>query len=91
MIAAAVQAVLLLPGGGWQIVGGRRPAMIIGAVFSVSRHGAVGPGLQCLVVLLAMAVFRVSGAFLVRRPARSWVTSPDMGDPVARWSPSSRW
>lgn len=69
VIAAAVQAVLLLPGGRMADRRGRRPAMIIGAVFSVSGMVLLALGSSVWLFYFAMAVFGVSGAFLGPAPS----------------------
>ncbi len=69
LVAALVQAVLLLPAGRMADNTGRRPAMIIGAVTSVAAMVALAAGTQVWLFMLAMAVFGVSGAFLGPAPA----------------------
>lgn len=69
VIAAAVQAVLLLPGGRLADRRGRKPAMIIGSVFSVAGMVLLALGSQVWLFYFAMAVFGVSGAFLGPAPS----------------------
>ncbi|MCB0915693.1 MAG: MFS transporter [Actinobacteria bacterium] len=69
LVAALVQAVLLLPAGRMADNRGRRPAMIIGAVMSVAAMVALAAGTQVWLFMMAMAIFGVSGAFLGPAPA----------------------
>jgi MFS family permease len=69
LVAALVQAVLLLPAGRMADNTGRRPAMIIGSAASVLAMVALSLGTQVWLFMLAMVVFGVSGAFLSPAPA----------------------
>jgi MFS family permease len=68
LVAAAVQAVLLLPAGRWADQRGRRPAMILGSAASVAGMVLLAVGTGLWTFFAAMAVFGVSGAFLGPAP-----------------------
>ncbi len=69
LVAAATQAVLLLPGGRMADNRGRRPAMIIGGVASVAGMLLLAVSSQVWVFLVAMGVFGIAGAFLGPAPS----------------------
>lgn len=69
LVAAAAQAVLLVPAGRMADERGRRPAMIIGSLASVVGMMLLALGAEVWLFLLAMAVLGVSGAFLSPAPA----------------------
>ncbi|MDQ1249395.1 MAG: hypothetical protein QG597_3770, partial [Actinomycetota bacterium] len=69
LVAAAVQAVLLLPAGRMADNRGRKPALIIGGIASVAGMLMLAAGVQVWLFLAAMAAFGVSGAFLGPAPA----------------------
>lgn len=68
LVAAAVQAVLLLPAGRWADERGRRPAMILGSAASVAGMVLLAAGTGLWTFFAAMAVFGVAGAFLGPAP-----------------------
>ena len=77
LVAAVVQAVLLLPAGRLTDLRGRRPAMIIGSVASVLGMGILvaddlatnSPSLALVVFFISMAVLGVATAFLGSAPS----------------------
>lgn len=69
LVAAAVQAVLLLPAGRMADNRGRRPALIIGGLASVAGMLMLAAGVEVWLFIAAMAVFGISGAFLGPAPA----------------------
>jgi MFS family permease len=69
LVAAATQAILLLPGGRMADNRGRRPAMIIGGVASVAGMLLLAVSSQVWVFLIAMGVFGIAGAFLGPAPS----------------------
>lgn len=69
LVAAATQAVLLLPGGRVADNRGRKPAMIIGGVASVAGMLLLAVSSQVWVFLFAMGVFGIAGAFLGPAPS----------------------
>ncbi|MDQ1304780.1 MAG: transporter, partial [Actinomycetota bacterium] len=69
LVAAATQAVLLLPGGRMADNRGRRPAMIIGGVASVAGMLLLAVSSQVWVFLVAMGIFGIAGAFLGPAPS----------------------
>lgn len=77
LVAAVVQAVLLLPAGRLTDLRGRRPAMIIGSVSSVLGMGILvaddlatnSPSLALVVFFISMAVLGVATAFLGSAPS----------------------
>lgn len=69
LVAALVQAVLLLPAGRMADNTGRRPAMIIGSTASVLAMVALALGTQVWLFMVAMVVFGIAGAFLSPAPA----------------------
>ena len=77
LVAAVVQAVLLLPAGRLTDLRGRRPALIIGSVASVLGMGILvaddlatnSPSLALVVFFISMAVLGVATAFLGSAPS----------------------
>ena len=77
LVAAVVQAVLLLPAGRLTDLRGRRPAMLIGSVASVLGMGILvaddlatnSPSLALVVFFISMAVLGVATAFLGSAPS----------------------
>lgn len=77
LVAAVMQAVLLLPAGRLTDLRGRRPAMIIGSVASVLGMGILvaddlatnSPSLALVVFFISMAVLGVATAFLGSAPS----------------------
>ncbi len=68
LVAAAVQAVLLLPAGRWADERGRRPAMIAGSAASVAGMVLLAAGTGLWTFFGAMAVFGIAGACLGPAP-----------------------
>ncbi|MGH3443830.1 MAG: MFS transporter, partial [Nocardioidaceae bacterium] len=64
LVSALVQTAFMFPAGRWADTGGRRPALLAGAVVSAAGLVLLGFGGSLAVAIVAMAVFGAGSAFL---------------------------